>query len=195
MPTASRSSRRRTFGAVSPSSRLRLHSSLQACRRFGTGLGGVAGWMFTATTTLLILAGSATLAALTFLALSVWPADFRRVAREPAFREYAEKVRNEAEATAPQTSREEIAQTALVTVKATMTEQYGLAGDNNRLVNERRAKWRTRAGLATLASVFAVLVLVGLVVLSNVHEHGHERHAGGSSGASASVVAGRAEAE
>jgi hypothetical protein len=108
---------------------------------------------------------------------------------------YAEKVRNEAEATAPQTSREEIAQTALVTVKATMTEQYGLAVDNNRLVNERRAKWRTRAGLATLASVFAVLVLVGLVVLSNVHEHGHERHAGGSSGASASVVAGRAEAE
>ena len=137
-------------------------------------MAGAIGWMFIAAASLLAVAGAATLAALVFLAFSVWPADFRRVAREPAFRAYAEHVRREAEASAPQDARpEDAAQTALVTVKAALAEQYALAVDNNRFVNEGRAKWRTRAGLATLASVFAVLALVALVVLSTIHGHGH----------------------
>lgn len=135
----------------------------------------VTGQMFAVVALLLIFAGVATLGALVFLAFSVWPADFRRVAREPAFREYAENVRIEAEGRAlPGTSAEEIARTALVAVKAVLAEQYALAVDNNRRVNEGRARWRTRAGLATLASVFSVLVLVALVVLSNLHGHGRQ---------------------
>jgi hypothetical protein len=134
--------------------------------------GGIAGSMFWAALALLVAAAAATLAALAFLALSVWPADYRRVAREPAFRDYAERVR-EAEALAqPSASPQAVAETALRVVKAALVEQYALAVDSNRVVNERRAKWRTRAGLATLASVFAVLVLVALVVVSNVHGHG-----------------------
>ncbi len=70
--------------------------------------------------------------------------------------------------------------TALMTVKAALIEQYALAVDNNRGVNTRRAKWRTQAGLATLTSVFAVLVLVALVVLTNVH--GHAAHPANGTG-------------
>ena len=132
--------------------------------------------MFAAAALLLSGAGLATLAALVFLAMSVWPADFRRVAREPAFRDYAARVRAEAEANSPPgTAPEEVAETALSTIKAALVEQYALAVDHNRLANGARAKWRTRAGLATLASVFAVLVLVGLVVLTNIHAHA-QRH-------------------
>jgi hypothetical protein len=133
----------------------------------------IAGPLFVTAVILLSVAGSATLAALAFLAFSVWPADFRRVAREPDFRDYAENVRAEAEGLAqPGSSAEDVAQSALMTVKAALTEQYAIAVDNNRRVNEVRAKWRTRAGLATLTSVFVVLVLVALVVLTNLHGHG-----------------------
>jgi hypothetical protein len=54
--------------------------------------------MFAVAALLLSGAGLATLAALVFLAMSVWPADFRRVARDRAFRDYAASVRTEAEA-------------------------------------------------------------------------------------------------
>lgn len=122
---------------------------------------------------LLAVAAVATFAAFVFLAFSVWPADFRRVARETNFRMYAERVRVEAKTRVPAGSGiEGAAELALIAVKAAMSEQYAVAVEHNRLLNARRAKWRTRAGLATLASVFVVLVLVALVVLSNVHGHG-----------------------
>src|ERR1700759_5885589 len=57
-----------------------------------TALAQVRGWVFevsgfllTMATGLLALAGIATLAAILLLALSVWPADFQYVGREPAF--------------------------------------------------------------------------------------------------------------
>jgi len=137
-------------------------------------MAAIQGWMLWATMGLLSAAGAATLAALVFLAFSVWPADFRRVAPETEFLAYAEDVRAETERSAPAAADpDDVASIALQAVKATLAKQYALAVDSNRLVNVRRAKWRSRAGLATLASVFAVLVLVGLVVLSNVHGHAH----------------------
>ena len=158
-------------------------------------VGGATGWGFGAAAALLAVAGFATLAALAFLAFSVWPADFRRVAPEPAFRAYAENVRAEAQAAAPEgSSAQDVAETALATVKAALAEQYALAVDHNRLVNEGRAKWRTRAGLATLASVFAVLVLVALVVLINIHAHA-KPGADGPGGRAASDDAGPAPAK
>ncbi len=121
---------------------------------------------------LLCLAGFATFAALTFLAFSVWPADFRRVAREPVFSAYARSVRLATAASAsPGAGSERISQAALAVVKAALAEQYAFAVDSNRLLNEARAKWRTRAGLTTLVSVFAVLALVALVMVSNTHVH------------------------
>jgi len=50
-----------------------------------------------------------------------------------------------------------------------MVQQYAIGAFTNRLINQGRANRRTRSGLATLASVLAVLVLVGLVVVSNLH--------------------------
>ncbi len=131
------------------------------------GLAQIRDWIASATGTLsvaagllLVIAGAATLSALVFLAVSVWPADFRRVSREPAIRGYATAARQEAAAAAPTgTLSDEISARALQAVKTSLVEQYALATDSNRLVNEARAKWRTRAGLATLASVFAVLAL------------------------------------
>ena len=121
---------------------------------------------------LLVVAAVATFAALVSLTISVWPADFHRVAPETEFRVYAERVRVQAKISVPAgASAESVAGLALVTVKEGMVEQYAVAVVRNRLVNERRAKWRTRAGLSTLVSVFVVLVLVALVVLSNVHGH------------------------
>ena len=95
------------------------------------------------------------MAALVFLALSVWPADFRRAAREPKFLSYAESVRADAAANATSdTEVYAVALNALMTVKAALIEQYALAVDSNRTINKRRAKWRTRAGMTTLSSVF-----------------------------------------
>lgn len=138
----------------------------------------VAGPVLVIAIILLVSAGVATLAAIVFLAFSVWPADFQYVGREPAFREYAEKVRAQAEEVAPQGTEQEISDYALRTVKAALAEQYATAADNNRLINQSRAKWRTRAGLSTLASVFAVLVLVALVVITNIHGHGRKALSG-----------------
>ena len=115
---------------------------------------------------LLVVVGSATVAALVFLARSVWPADFRYVAREPAFREYAELVR----AQAAEDERDPVvaAKVALRTIKAALAEQYATAANNNRRINQARALWRTRAGLATLISVLVVLVLVALAVVVHI---------------------------
>lgn len=132
---------------------------------------GIEGPVFVVASVLLATAGAATFAALVFLALSVWPADFQYVAREPAFRDYAEQVRAEAEKTESTGEAGAATETALRTVKAALAEQYATATDNNRSINQGRARWRTRAGLATLASVLAVLVLVGSVVVNNIHAY------------------------
>ncbi|WP_376100896.1 hypothetical protein ACE7GA_26680 (plasmid) [Roseomonas sp. CCTCC AB2023176] len=140
---------------------------------------GVGGPMLLAATGLLIAAGLATFAAIAFLALSVWPADFQYVGREPLFRDYAEDVRASAEAEAEEGEMEEkVAERALRTVKAALIEQYATAVDNNRVINQRRARWRTRAGLATLASVLMVLVLVALVVVTNIGGYARQANPG-----------------
>jgi hypothetical protein len=153
-----------------------LALQLTAVTQIRDWIAAIGGPLFVAAVTLLAVAGVSALAALAFLALSIWPADFRRVAREPAFRDYAEDVRAAVDRTAqPGTTAQDIADQALVTVKAALAEQYSLAADNNRMVNETRALWRARAGLAMLGSVFAALVLVAIVVVTNIHDHGKDR--------------------
>ena len=123
---------------------------------------GVSGPLLAVSTGLLVLAGGVTLAAIVFLGFSIWPAHFQYVGREPAFRDYAEAVRSAAARAPDAGTDQDIADTALRTVKAALLEQYATLAGNNRAINQGRARWRTRAGLATLVSVFAVLVLVAL---------------------------------
>lgn len=141
------------------------------------------GALFLLAASLLGLAALATFAAVLFLALSVWPAEFQYVAREPAFRDYAQRVRS---GVAESEGEEAAGDRALATVKAALAEQYAVAADNNRRINQRRARWRTRAGLAILASVLCVLVLVALGVVSNMHGDARHHQAGGRAASPAS---------
>ena len=133
-------------------------------------VGGAAGWPLWLSLSLLAAAALATLAALVFLAQSIWPARFRYVASELELQSYLETVRTTAAASG--SSAEDATLAAVLAARTVMVQQYALGASSNRLINQGRANRRTRAGLATLASVLAVLVLVGLVVVSNLHGHG-----------------------
>jgi len=132
-------------------------------------VGSVQGGLFWLSLALLGAAALATFAALLFLAESIWPARFRYVTREPDLQDYLEKVRA-AEVVGGRTEAD-AALVAIRAARAVMVQQYALAAAHNRVLNQRRANRRTRAGLATLASVLAVLVLVAQVVVSNLHGH------------------------
>jgi hypothetical protein len=54
---------------------------------------------------------------------------------------------------------------ALITLKRTLSRQYAVAAHHNRLLNQKRAVWRSFAGLATLASVLATLVLAAIACM------------------------------
>ena len=130
------------------------------------------GWLFFLAQALLAGAAIATLAALVFLAQPIWPADFRYVTSEPDLQDYVETVR--ATARHEGQSAEQAALRALAAARTVLVQQYAVSASGNRRINQRRANRRTRAGLATLGSVLAVLVLVALVVISNVYGHGHD---------------------
>ncbi len=125
------------------------------------------GWLFWVALALLLATAAATLAALIFLAQSIWPARFRYVTSEPTLQDYVEEVR--ATAIAGGSSQDDATLTAVAAARTVMVQQYAVSASNNRVINQRRANRRTRAGLATLASVFAVLVLVAFVVVSKLH--------------------------
>lgn len=139
-------------------------------------VGDAQGWLFWVALVLLLAAAMATLAALVFLAQSIWPARFRYVTSEPELQDYVEKVR--ATAVAGGSDQDDATLTAVAAARTVMVQQYAVSASNNRLLNQRRANRRTRAGLATLASVFAVLVLVAFVVVSKLHGHDHPSIAG-----------------
>jgi hypothetical protein len=80
--------------------------------------GDVTGPMWAFAIALLALVGLATVMALVFLGRSVWPADCQYVARKPAFREYAERVR--AQAAEDERNPVVAARAALQTVKAAL---------------------------------------------------------------------------
>jgi len=140
-------------------------------------VGGVQGWLYWLSLTLLGATALATFAALLFLAESIWPARFRYVTREPDLQDYLEKVR--AGEVAGGGTGDVATLVAIRAARAVMVQQYALAAAHNRVLNQRRANRRTRAGLATLASVLAVLVLVALVVVSNLHGHESSSSAAG----------------
>lgn len=129
-------------------------------------LGGVAGPVLVAAVVLLGLAGAGTLAALLFLALSIWPADFDYVANDPTLLDYARQAWVEA-AGRPGATPDSVAEAALSAVKTMIMQQLANVAANNRGINRARAACRTRAGLAILGSVMVILTLVGLAVVTS----------------------------
>lgn len=108
--------------------------------------------------------GGATFVGLCFLALSIYPAKFRYIAPEPELLVYANGlIQDENEQFL---ASEDERFSAIATLKTSLARQYADAVHHNRLINHRRAKWRSVAGLATLASVITTLALVVTIMLS-----------------------------
>lgn len=61
---------------------------------------------------------------------------------------------------------------ALSVFRSELARQYALATHNNRLINQRRARHRSVAGLCVLLSVLATLVLVGVTVHYHMTDRG-----------------------
>lgn len=106
------------------------------------------------------IAGVATVTALVFLVASIWPARFRYIAPEPELLDYAEGLDAD-EQEAPENAPVD----AEAALKRVLARQYAIATDHNRQINQRRALWRSFAGLATLMSVLATLWTVANVTL------------------------------
>ncbi len=57
---------------------------------------------------------------------------------------------------------------ALATLKKVLARQYANATHHNRQINQRRALWRSMAGLATLIAVLAILALVAITTAYHI---------------------------
>jgi hypothetical protein len=112
------------------------------------------------------IAALATLVALAFLAASIFIARFRYIAPEPELLDYAEGLDSDERQMADDGQENPI--DAAATLKRTLARQYAVATHHNRQINQRRALWRSIAGLATLVSVLATLVLIADVTLRHV---------------------------
>jgi len=108
------------------------------------------------------IAALATLTAVGFLMASIFMARFRYIAPEPELLDYAEGLDlDELQAATPSPPGGRFS--AVAKLKATLARQYAVATHHNRQINQRRALWRSVAGLATLVSVLAMLCLVTTV--------------------------------
>jgi len=112
------------------------------------------------------VSGISTVIALGFLAISIFPAKFRYIAPEPELLDYAEGLDKDEQQGRANGSADPV--DALSTLKAALARQYAVATKNNRHINQRRALWRSVAGLATLASVLATLALVVTVAVTYI---------------------------
>lgn len=146
-----------------------LALQLAALAQIRDWLAGQSGGVLLASEILLAATAAATAGALLLLTFSVWPAELGRVLPEPDFLAFVERTRAALQDRAADGESERL---VLIAVKQDLVRQYTDATGRNRIVNRHRTRWRTRAGLATLCSVFTTLALVALVVLSNVHAHG-----------------------
>ena len=114
---------------------------------------------------LLTISSGSTIVALIFLAASIYPSEFRYVAPETEMLDYARGL-DEDEAVARKSGDASFC--AEDELKKTLAQQYAVAALGNRRVNQRRALWRSIAGLATLSSVLSTITLVVWVVLTYV---------------------------
>jgi hypothetical protein len=107
------------------------------------------------------IASLATLTALGFLAVSIFPARFRYLAPEPELLDYAARLDLDERQTIAMEGQEPF--DALARLKQALAQQYAVATHHNRQIDQQRARWRSIAGVATLMSVLATLALVATV--------------------------------
>ncbi len=109
--------------------------------------------------------GIATFVALVFLAASIMPARFDYIAPEPDLLDFADRLDRERKR--PDRGPEASAD-AVETLKRELARQYALAAEHNRAINRSRAKRRSIAGLATVLSVLATIILVMVIAVTYV---------------------------
>ncbi len=105
---------------------------------------------------LLTGAGLLSVAALAFLARSIFPARFRYLAPETELLGYARDL--------IQDESQPGAEPALAALRSTLAEQYAVATQHNRRINSHRQWCRSIAGLLTLCSVLATLAVAALAL-------------------------------
>ena len=97
-------------------------------------------------------------AAVIFLVRSIFWADFKYVSREPELLRFAEQLQEAEE-------QDDIpAGSGVEHFKRLLARQYSACTDNNRVVNQHRVRMRTTAGIVTLFSLVASLMLVALTL-------------------------------
>lgn len=99
----------------------------------------------------------ATVTALVFLALAIRWAKFTYIASEPALLAYAQELEAAEQATSSPAGED-----AATVLKRELVRQHAAATRDNRAINQRRVRHRTSAGMATLVSVLATILLLRL---------------------------------
>jgi len=101
------------------------------------------------------------LVAIAFLAMSIAPAEFTYVADEPAWLAFARGLERHEQNIARAGGQFD----SVRALKTALAEQVAEATHANRQINQRRAQYRTMAGLAVLASALFTMMLVVRVML------------------------------
>ncbi len=118
--------------------------------------------------TLLAAAAMATLAALCVLGACIYPRKFFYLAPDQEILAYAlGLMQDEADGLLSEGEAE-------ATLKRSLAQQYALGSQNNRQINKRRERMRAVAGLITLGSVIATILLVAVTLFpypGTHHEH------------------------
>ncbi len=125
-------------------------------------------WTGRAALLLLAVSAGCSLAALSFLAASIYPARFDYLAKEAALLDYATELMRD-EADPAQAAGDPFS--AVVTLKTTLARQYAVATDHNRQINKRRERRRSIAGLATIAAVLSTFLLVATAFAHYLPNH------------------------
>ena len=126
-----------------------------------------------------LIAFLCTVAAVFYLMRSIFWADFKYISREPELLRFAEELQEaEDQGNIP-------AGSGIEHFKRLLARQYSACSDSNRIVNQHRVRMRTTAGLATLFSLVASLMLGALTVAGpGVLAWWEERHVGAEVGPS-----------
>jgi len=117
--------------------------------------------------------------ALGFLASAILPAKFRYIADDLELLNYAQDLARSQNDPANRSLADPMS--AVATLRAALARQYAGATDHNRLINKRRERRRSVAGLATIAAILSTLMLVGTTSMRYAVLHGIEGAAHGRS--------------
>jgi hypothetical protein len=105
----------------------------------------------------------AAICALALLALSIAPSRFRYIVADPDLRDFAIRLGQ-----VPREVWNDVEKDALAAFKNELAAQYGAATHHNRLINQRRAKLRSIAGMFMIASILGTLALVSATIGSQI---------------------------